>query len=82
VDVPRPAKTWVPLSARALRTKLGRSGARRESFRVKVVDKIPELIDLLIRKSSDLASEMAVKAGFVKELANILSQSGPMGSKE
>jgi len=49
---------------------------------VKVVDKIPELIDLLIRKSSDLASEMAVKAGFVKELANILSQSGPMGSKE
>lgn len=50
-------------------------------FRIKVVDKIPALLEALVKRSSEVASEITKKVRFAQELALTVNLNGPSGKK-
>jgi hypothetical protein len=50
--------------------------------RLKAVGKIPELLDLLVKKSSEFASDVTSTVGYVKALAVGFEQSKPESSRK
>jgi hypothetical protein len=51
-------------------------------FRLKVVEKIPALLDALVKRSEEVAKEITKKVGFTRELASFVRKPSPDGSKK
>ena len=51
-------------------------------LRINVVDRIPELLEALVKKSSEIATKMTAKIDYTKELAARLIPSTPQGGKK
>jgi hypothetical protein len=51
-------------------------------LRLKVIERIPQLLDELVTKSSSLASDISDKIKMTKDLVECLSQPSPSGSKK
>jgi hypothetical protein len=51
-------------------------------LRIDVVEKIPELLQALVKKSADIAAKMTQKIDYTKELAARLAPASPQGSKK
>jgi len=51
-------------------------------LRIDVVEKIPELLQALVKKSADIAAKMTQKIDYTKELASRLAPTSPQGSKK
>lgn len=51
-------------------------------LRIDVVEKIPELLQALVKKSADISAKMTQKIDYTKELAARLAPTSPQGSKK
>jgi hypothetical protein len=51
-------------------------------LRIVAVDKIPELLEALVKSSGEIAAKMTKKVGYTKELAAHLASPSPQGSKK
>ena len=49
-------------------------------YRLKVVEKIPALLDALVIKSAEIASDIKKSVGYISELESVISKSSQKGS--